>query len=113
MVIVKKMPQAVFQMFWNSSETVFSVFLFITFQQDFSFIFYKILFKKSGKNDRISKFMYDNVNRKVEQLSQILYILLVKLDIPGCVLPPFIATMVNYYIYDLGDESFYLGAPAM
>lgn len=57
--------------------------------------------------------MYDDVNGKVEQLSNVMYLILVKINIPICVGAPFITTMVNYYIFDLGDDSFYLGTPGV
>lgn len=78
-----------------------------------SVIFHRNNKKKAGMNNRMSKLKYTDVNQKIERVTEILYFIIVKLNIPGCVIPPLIATMVNYYIYKLGDESFYLGAPAM
>lgn len=63
-------------------------------------------------NNRISKFMYDNVNEKIEKLSKIMYIVLVKVNVAACNISPLIATIVNYYIYKLDAESFYLTSPA-
>lgn len=68
---------------------------------------------RTGMNDRISKAMYSNVNEKIERVSEIVYFVLVKLNIFAVILPPLITTMVNYYISGLGDESFYLATPVM
>lgn len=64
-------------------------------------------------NDRISKTMYSKVNEKIERVSEIVYFVLVKLNVLACILPPLITTMVNYYIFDLGDVSFQLMSPVM
>lgn len=49
--------------------------------------------------------MYDELNAKIERLCKWLYIALVRVALAGTMLPPLLITLVNYYIYDLGDES--------
>lgn len=66
-----------------------------------------------GVNKRISECMYFNVSGRVDRISNTLYLILVKLNTPALLVPPLITTIVNYYILELGDESFFLSTPAM
>lgn len=51
--------------------------------------------------------MYIELNEKIEQMSRLLYVVTVKLTIPGSILPAVFITAINYFLYDLGDESFF------
>lgn len=57
--------------------------------------------------------MYNELNRKIEQASHLIHLVLVWVSTSGVVLPPLIVTIINYVIYGLGDESFYLPFPVM
>lgn len=57
--------------------------------------------------------MYSNLCGKINLLENILKFLIFKLTIPGFVLPALIVTITNYFMYDLGDKSFYLPFYAM
>lgn len=49
----------------------------------------------------------------IERMSELVHFALVKLSAPGCSLPALLTTAINYSIYDLGDESYYLAIPVM
>lgn len=57
--------------------------------------------------------MYNKLNKKIELASHIIHLCLVWVSTSGVVVPPLIITIVNYVIYGLGDESFYLAFPVM
>lgn len=61
----------------------------------------------------MSKAKYIELNEKIERVSKILEFLLIKLTTAGAVLPSVIITIVDYFILDLGDESFFLPYPIM
>lgn len=50
---------------------------------------------------------YAVLNEKIERISELLRFCIM-LSAPGALLPPFILSAVNYFVYDLDDESFYL-----
>lgn len=54
----------------------------------------------------MTSIMYNNLNRTIENLSEIFYFALVKVSFLGITLPPLFTGLVNYFIYDFGDESF-------
>lgn len=56
----------------------------------------------------VSHAAYVKLNAKIEFLSEIMYLLTVRLSMPGTSLPALLITLVNYFINDLGEESFYL-----
>lgn len=62
-------------------------------------------------SDPVSKFKYSDLNKKIELFSEIYYISVVKLSMSGVVLPAFFLTSINYFIYDMGDDSFFLSYP--
>lgn len=72
---------------------------------------YKANFSTSDSNDPIAKRNYRKSNDIVELFSEMYYFLLVKISVPGIVLPPLVLTIVNYYVYDMGNESYFLPFP--
>lgn len=52
--------------------------------------------------------MYREMDAKIERMSKLFYTAYVTITPVVVVLPAILITLVNYYIYDLGDESFYL-----
>lgn len=52
--------------------------------------------------------MYAELNGKIEQMTELMYFAVVKLTPVGVMMPALIITIVNYYLYDLDDESFFL-----
>lgn len=67
-----------------------------------------ILTVESG--DLLLMLKYDNLNVKVESVSKILHVLFT-LSAFGVILSSLLTTFVNYFIFNLGDESYYLFCP--
>lgn len=57
--------------------------------------------------------MYNGVNVKIERLSKLIHFVLTKLTVVGLELPALAITMINYFVYDLSEESFFLPEPLM
>lgn len=62
-------------------------------------------------DDPIAKLKYQHINDKIELLSEIYYFIVVKLTMPGIILPAFLLTIINYCIYGLGSKSYVLPLP--
>lgn len=54
---------------------------------------------------------YRQLHAKIEQMCRFFNITLVQITVPMFVLPVLFVTIFNYFILDLGDESFYLSSP--
>lgn len=54
---------------------------------------------------------YNRLSVKIEQMSKFIRYTLVDLTFTAMVLPPIILTSINYFIYDLNDESYFLPFP--
>lgn len=61
----------------------------------------------------LDRTLYAALNERIERISKLVYFCLTYLSAPGALLPPFALSVVNYFVYDLGDESFYLTYPSM
>lgn len=66
-----------------------------------------------GSQNPISKAKYSDLVNNIERMSRFFHFVLTKLTVAGVVLPDLLITLGNYFIYDLGDESYYLSAPMM
>lgn len=65
-------------------------------------------------NDRPSlKTKYSKMNDKIDQVSKRIYSFVLKLQMTSMILFCLVQTAINYFFYDLGDESFYLKFLAM
>lgn len=62
-------------------------------------------------NDPVAVANYTKLNEKIEWASGWYYFLLVKFSSLGCMIPAVFLTIVNYTIYDMGDESYFLPLP--
>lgn len=62
-------------------------------------------------NDPIATSKYCDLNSKIEFFSKIFYTALVKITMPGIILPAFLLTINDYYFHDLGDDSYGLPYP--
>lgn len=56
---------------------------------------------------------YIELNEKIERMSKIVHFFIVKVVYVQSFLPPILITMINYFIYDLKDDSFYMVIPMM
>lgn len=52
--------------------------------------------------------MYAELNRNIELITELMYFAVVKLTPIGVMVPALIITVVNYCVYGLGNESFFL-----
>lgn len=53
------------------------------------------------------------MDQNIELMSKVIHFLLAKLTIVGVELPALGLAAINYFIYDLGDESYVLPFPMM
>lgn len=71
--------------------------------------FNKLKFSILESDNPVMKMNFQNLNEVIEQVSEIYYFLLVKLSIPGVLVPPLVVTAINYYVYD--SNSYFLPFP--
>lgn len=64
-----------------------------------------------GSHRKKLKTMYDELIVKIEQISKIVEFIGVKLTFIGTIIPTVFITLVNYYIFDLDRDSFFLPCP--
>lgn len=57
--------------------------------------------------------MYREMIEKIESGTELARFALVNMTGPGTILPAVLVTLVNYYIYGFGDDSFFLPCPVM
>lgn len=57
--------------------------------------------------------LYDKSNEQIEQMCEIMYFVMTKLTAIGSITPLVLLTIVNYFVYDLRDESYLLLFPVM
>lgn len=67
----------------------------------------KILGLKFGS----SKAIYANTNQSVEKVSDILYVVFIKVLLPSVIWPKFVISFVKYFATDLGGDAFDLPLP--
>lgn len=53
------------------------------------------------------------INERIERRSELIYSVLIKSSVAGAILPALLLTTVNYFIYGLGKESYFLPFPIM
>lgn len=56
---------------------------------------------------------YIKVNEKIELWNKIIYCMLPEISFVGVVSPPMLITFVNYFFYDLKEDSYFLPFPVM
>lgn len=72
--------------------------------------FHQIHFGPESEN-AASKIMYSKMNESIELMSLVMNIIM-SLCAPSGIVPPFLLlSAINYFIYDLGPESFILPWP--
>lgn len=64
-----------------------------------------------GSFDLVSFTLYYAMDEKIERTSKLIHLILTKIVVPVSLIPPFIGSMANYYIFNLGEESFVLPCP--
>lgn len=64
-----------------------------------------------GSHNAAAKSHYDELNGKIEQLSNLIHVVLMEFILPATVVPALLLTIVNFFIYDLKDESYFMPIP--
>lgn len=67
----------------------------------------------TGWSNKCSATLYTQTNQDIEKVCEIIYLIMTKLSVAGTILPPLLLTAVNYFVYDLHDESYFLPFPVM
>lgn len=70
-------------------------------------------FSSLGMLNSILASKYTKFSADVELGSEILYFMMTKLSVVGYIAPHLLLTIGNYFIYELGDESYVLPCPMM
>lgn len=70
-------------------------------------------FLSLGSLNPVSKAQYVHLSDRIERMSIFFHFILTKLTLMGVVIPSGIITINNYYIKDLGEESFFLPVSVM
>lgn len=91
----------------------------VSFEFDTIFLLNKINHKKieiyfcfvTGPSTKA--ILYEKLNVKIERMSNVTHFILFKLTFLGAVIPSILSTIVNYFVYDLGDKSFVLPISVM
>lgn len=66
-----------------------------------------------GSQTAILRIKYDKMMEKIEWMTNLLHIMLVRFSFASYNVLPLLISLLNYYALDLGDESFYLQAPTL
>lgn len=66
-----------------------------------------------SKKNSTSKAMYREMIEQIEKGTKLARFALVNLTGPGTILPALLVTLGNYFVYGLGDDSFFLPCPVM
>lgn len=64
-----------------------------------------------GAYNSISRHIYNESIGKIEQMYRIFKIFVVDMSFFGVMVPPLLNTAINYFVYDLKDESFLMPRP--
>lgn len=67
----------------------------------------------AGSQNPIAKIKYTKISLKIEQISKLFNLLLIKLNTVGTILPCLIITAVKYFVFDSGKDSFYSPVPVI
>lgn len=66
-----------------------------------------------GWHSAVARLIYSKLNEKIEKMSELLFLVAVKITAPTAVLPALIIFANDYFTDNLSDESFYLPYPVM
>lgn len=58
-----------------------------------------------------AKSIYGKLNAEIEQMSDLIYDVLVNVSLVGFLLPALLITVIGYYVYDLNEESYIFPTP--
>lgn len=69
--------------------------------------------KKGMEYKPTAAIIYTELNEHIELVSEWMYFILVRIYVAGIILPLFVLSAVNYFILDLGEQSFLLSWPIL
>lgn len=78
------------------------------FKMDYLKLYFLLPFLLPGSQNPASAIEYTQMDMKIERLSKLAFFVMVKCTVLGFVLPSLLITTANHFIYDLGNESFFL-----
>lgn len=70
-------------------------------------------FNRIESHDPVTTANYRKLNQKIEQASELYYFVLVTFATLGCIIPALLLTAINYAVFDLTDESYFLPLPIL
>lgn len=56
---------------------------------------------------------YRRLNADIERVSEMYFLIAAKFSIPAAILPAIILTLLNYFVYNLDDESYSMPSPLL
>lgn len=74
---------------------------------------FKSKFNFKGFVSANQRSVFNKTHDRIEQISQFFYSVLMKFSYPANMLPPLAITLTNYFVLNLGDDSFFLPFPTM
>lgn len=87
-------------------------FISILFIDHTIFSFFSFLEILISNSDAVGH-KYRKLNEKIEQISELTHFGMIKLGAPLAMFPALPITVLNYFVYDLGDDSYFLPAPVV
>lgn len=81
---------------------------FLRFFFQYLNVYLFLLFVIGSKNESTSRIMYFELNEKIERMSKFVHFVLMRVSYLGAILPPLLTTLSNYFILNLGNESYQL-----
>lgn len=67
----------------------------------------KVKHSISGSKNSVSKFIYIELNKKIEWMSKQMYHILIDGSFVAAIFPATLITAINYFWHDLGDQSYF------
>lgn len=64
-------------------------------------------------DDAMLKAKYSELSENIERMSALIHVVFIKFIVPVLIVPAMLISLVNYYMFDMGDESFDLACPVM
>lgn len=66
-----------------------------------------------GSVDSTVSAKYIQLNEQIERVSELLFVVLMKLTYVGAVLPHFLVSVGSHFVFDMGNELYILPSPVM
>lgn len=60
-----------------------------------------------------AEFVYNHVNKKIERMFKIIHRIWIEIGVPVLIFPSMVISGINYFVLNMGEDSFILPSPAM